>query len=70
MELFSDEGRTDRVGRITSGCFSPTLRAMIAMAYVTPSHAAEGTVLYAADADGQLHKVSVTALPFVPQTAR
>lgn len=70
VELFSDEGRTDRVGRITSGCFSPTLRAMIAMAYVTPSHAAEGTVLYAADADGQLHKVSVTALPFVPQTAR
>ncbi|MCL1515664.1 glycine cleavage T C-terminal barrel domain-containing protein [Parasaccharibacter sp. TMW2.1890] len=70
VELFSDEGRTDRVGRITSGCFSPTLRAMIAMAYVTPSHAAEGTVLYAADADRQLHKVSVTALPFVPQTAR
>ncbi len=70
VELFSDEGRTDRVGRITSGCFSPTLRAMIAMAYVTPSHAAEGTVLYAADADGQLHRVSVTALPFVPQTAR
>ena len=70
VELFSDEGRTDRVGRITSGCFSPTLRAMIAMAYVTPSHAAEGTVLYAADADGQLHKVSVTTLPFVPQTAR
>lgn len=68
VELFSDEERTDRVGRVTSGCFSPTLRAMIAMGYVTPAHAAEGTMLYATDAEGQPHKVVVTVLPFIPQT--
>lgn len=68
VELFSDEERTDRVGRVTSGCFSPTLRAMIAMGYVTPAHAAEGTTLYATDAEGQPHKVVVTVLPFIPQT--
>lgn len=65
VELFSDEARTDRVGRITSGCFSPTLRCMISMGYVTPAHAAEGTRLFAVDAAGQERGVIITALPFV-----
>lgn len=65
VELFSDEARTDRVGRITSGCFSPTLRCMISMGYVTPAHTAEGTRLFAVDAAGQEHGVIITALPFV-----
>lgn len=68
VELFSDEARTDQVGRITSGCFSPTLRAMIGMGYVMPSHAAEGTRLFAVDGEGQPRTVVVTPLPFVPQT--
>lgn len=68
VELFADEARTEQVGRITSGCFSPTLRAVIAMGYVTPSHTAEGTQLFAVDAEGQAHTAVVTALPFVPQT--
>lgn len=68
VELFADEGRTDHIGRITSGCFSPTLRTAIAMGYVTPAHAAEGTRLFAVDAEGQAHSVIVTALPFVPRT--
>lgn len=65
VELFSDEARTDRVGRITSGCFSPTLRCMISMGYVTPAHAAEGTRLFVVDAAGQEYGVIITALPFV-----
>jgi aminomethyltransferase len=51
------------VGEITSGTFSPTLQKPIAMAYVAPEHAAEGTEL-AVDIRGTLEQARVVKLPF------
>ncbi|WP_022881340.1 glycine cleavage system aminomethyltransferase GcvT [Gryllotalpicola ginsengisoli] len=51
------------IGRVTSGALSPTLGFPIAMAYVAPSHAAEGTVV-AVDIRGTAHPYLVTPLPF------
>jgi aminomethyltransferase len=51
------------VGTVTSGALSPTLGHPIAMAYVAPRVAAEGTVL-AIDVRGTRIPATVTALPF------
>lgn len=51
------------VGTVTSGAPSPTLGHPIAMAYVTPGVAAEGTEL-AVDVRGRREPVRVVALPF------
>ncbi|HEX5859965.1 MAG TPA: glycine cleavage system aminomethyltransferase GcvT [Microbacterium sp.] len=53
----------DRVGEITSGALSPTLQPPIAMAFVAPAVAAEGTVL-TIDVRGTRIPATVTALPF------
>lgn len=53
----------DVVGEITSGALSPTLGHPIAMAFVTPAAAAEGTVL-SIDVRGTRIPATVTALPF------
>jgi len=55
------DGQT--VGEITSGALSPTLGHPIAMAYVTPDHAAPGTEL-ALDVRGTRIPATVTTLPF------
>jgi len=53
------------VGRVTSGGFSPTLGAPIAMAYVDADCAAEGTQLEA-EIRGKRQPSRVSRLPFVP----
>jgi len=51
------------VGEVTSGAPSPTLGHPVAMAYVTPEHAAEGTELLV-DVRGRGEQVRVVPLPF------
>lgn len=51
-------------GTVTSGCLSPTLNCPIAMAYVTPEHAAVGTKLEV-DLGRAREGAEVVALPFV-----
>jgi aminomethyltransferase len=53
------------VGKVTSGGFSPSLEAPIAMAYVPLAYAAPGTEVTLA-ARGKLFKGIVTPMPFVP----
>ena len=54
-----------RVGVVTSGTFSPCLKAPIAMGYVASTLAADGTRL-AIDVRGKLVPARVTKMPFVP----
>ena len=53
------------IGTVTSGGFSPTLGAPIAMAYVEIAHAAEGTALEI-EVRGKRLAATVTPMPFVP----
>lgn len=63
--VVSEEGAV--LGEITSGALSPTLGHPIAMAYVTPSSAAEGTAVFL-DVRGTRIPATVTALPFYRRT--
>jgi len=51
------------VGTVSSGTFAPTLEKSIAMAYVTPVHAAVGTRLHV-DIRGKAEDALVVPLPF------
>jgi aminomethyltransferase len=53
------------VGTVTSGGFSPTLQRGIALGYVTPPLAGDGTAL-AIDIRGRSVPATVVRLPFVP----
>jgi aminomethyltransferase len=53
----------DKVGIVTSGALSPTLGFPIALAYVHPSHAAEGSVVDV-DVRGTRIPFTVSTLPF------
>ncbi len=55
----------EKVGTVTSGGFSPTLGAPIAMAYVASSHAATGTALEV-EVRGKRLAATVCPTPFVP----
>ncbi|QDH33946.1 glycine cleavage system aminomethyltransferase GcvT [Porphyrobacter sp. YT40] len=55
----------DKIGTVTSGGFSPTLGAPIAMAYVASAHAAPGTQLEV-EVRGKRLAATVTPTPFVP----
>ncbi|PQZ56431.1 MULTISPECIES: glycine cleavage system aminomethyltransferase GcvT [unclassified Microbacterium] len=55
------------LGEITSGALSPTLGHPIAMAYVNPSSAEEGTAVFL-DVRGTRIPATVTALPFYRRT--
>ncbi|TXN33115.1 glycine cleavage T C-terminal barrel domain-containing protein, partial [Methylobacterium sp. WL19] len=55
----------EAIGRVTSGGFSPSLKAPIAMGYVPAALAAPGTRLFA-EVRGRRLPVSVVTLPFVP----
>jgi aminomethyltransferase len=57
------------VGRVTSGGFSPTLEAPIAMGYVPPALAAPGTPLKVV-VRGKSQGARVATLPFVPHRYR
>jgi aminomethyltransferase len=61
--VVDDEG--NEVGKVTSGGFSPSLEAPIAMAYVPLASAAPGTKVSLA-ARGKIFTGTVTAMPFVP----
>ena len=54
-----------KVGTVTSGGFSPTLGAPIAMAYVDAAHAATGTALEC-EVRGKRLAAKVSPTPFVP----
>jgi aminomethyltransferase len=56
---------SDKVGTVTSGGFSPTLGAPIAMAYVAVAHAATGTALEV-EVRGKRLAATVSPTPFVP----
>lgn len=62
-ELFADSTAA-RIGVVTSGAFSPTLRAPVAMGYVAREHAAAGAKLYTV-ARGKRIDITVVPLPFV-----
>lgn len=51
---------------VTSGTFSPCLKAPVAMGYVATPSAADGTPL-AIEVRGKLVPAKVTKMPFVPQ---
>ncbi|PRB12368.1 MULTISPECIES: glycine cleavage system aminomethyltransferase GcvT [unclassified Microbacterium] len=55
------------IGEITSGALSPTLGHPIAMAFVAPSSAEEGTAVFL-DVRGTRIPATVTALPFYRRT--
>lgn len=59
------DGEGNEVGKVTSGGFSPSLEAPIAMAYVPLAYAAPGTKVSLA-ARGKLFTGIVTPMPFVP----
>lgn len=56
---------SDKVGIVTSGGFSPTLGAPIAMAYVAAAHAATSTALEV-EVRGKRLAATVSPTPFVP----
>lgn len=62
--VFRDD---EQVGEVTSGALSPTLGHPIAMAYVAPSAAAEGTELFL-DVRGTRIPATVTPRPFYRRT--
>ena len=61
----ADPASTPVVGKVTSGTFSPCLKAPIAMGYVAPHLAAEGTPL-SVEVRGKLVPAVVTKMPFFP----
>jgi len=63
-EIVVPGGGGDVVGRVTSGCPSPTLGKNIAMAYVKTPHAKAGTALEVS-VRGKLRKAEVVKMPFV-----
>lgn len=61
-EVFAGD---EKIGTVTSGGFSPTLGAPIAMAYVASAHAAIGTALEV-EVRGRRLAAAVSPTPFVP----
>lgn len=61
----TDPASAARIGVVTSGTFSPCLKAPIAMGYVPSASAAEGTVV-SVEVRGKLVPAKVAKMPFVP----
>jgi aminomethyltransferase len=59
------DGEGNEVGKVTSGGFSPSLEAPIAMAYVPTAMAVEGGAVRLA-ARGKIFEARVVPMPFVP----
>ncbi|SMF61293.1 glycine cleavage system aminomethyltransferase GcvT [Allosphingosinicella indica] len=59
------DGEGNEVGRVTSGGFSPSLEAPIAMAYVPLASAAPGSAVTLSQR-GKLFQAEVVPMPFVP----
>ena len=62
-ELFDETGEK-KIGEITSGTFSPCLKAPIAMGYVVSEYGKAGTEILV-DIRGKMQKAEVTKMPFV-----
>jgi aminomethyltransferase len=58
-------GSRERIGKVTSGGFGPTVGGPIALGYVRAQHAAPGTALQLS-IRGKPHPAKVVELPFVP----
>jgi aminomethyltransferase len=65
--LFADSAAAEPIGKVTSGGFGPSLNAPIAMGYLPPSHAANGSTVFA-EVRGQRLPMQVAPTPFVPNT--
>jgi aminomethyltransferase len=65
--LFADETSSLQIGRVTSGGFSPSLNAPIAMGYLPPSSATPGDLVFA-ELRGQRLPLRIAPMPFVPNT--
>lgn len=63
--LYASETSPDTIGTVTSGGFSPTLNAPVAMGYLPVSLSTEGTIVFA-DVRRQRLPLRVSAMPFVP----
>lgn len=63
------DAENNRVGHVTSGSFSPTLRRPLAMAMLDRHAAGPGTILSAMVRESRI-AVTVTPLPFVPHRYR
>jgi aminomethyltransferase len=59
------DGSGEAIGKVTSGCPSPTLKKNIVMAYVKDGHHKAGTELQVV-VRGKKRKAVVTKMPFVP----
>jgi aminomethyltransferase len=59
------DGEGNEVGKVTSGGFSPSLEAPIAMAYVPAASAVPGAPIALAQR-GRIYSASVASMPFVP----
>ncbi|SFF15784.1 glycine cleavage system aminomethyltransferase GcvT [Blastococcus tunisiensis] len=68
MAVLDPEG--ERVGEVTSGTFSPTLRTGIALALVATAAGAHPGSTLAVDVRGRLQAVQVVELPFVESHVR
>ena len=66
-EIYSSEGR--KIGRVTSGTFSPSLGIGIGMGYVEVESAAEGSAVYI-DIRGKRAPAHKIKLPFVTNRSR
>jgi aminomethyltransferase len=65
--LFADDASLEQIGTVTSGGFSPTLNAPVAMGYVPAALAANGSRVFA-HVRGQRLPLTVAPTPFVPNT--
>src|SRR5579871_5849776 len=65
--LFADESSHQWIGKVTSGGFGPSLNAPVAMGYVSSSHAAPDTTVFA-EVRGQRLPLRVAPMPFVANT--
>ncbi|MXV45121.1 glycine cleavage system aminomethyltransferase GcvT [Saccharibacter sp. 17.LH.SD] len=65
VELFADETGEEKVGRVTSGGFGPTVQGPVAMGYVSCDKASPETRVFAS-LRGRMVPVTVKAMPFVP----
>lgn len=65
--LFADSASSDPIGAVTSGGFSPSLNAPVAMGYVPSSRAAAETSVFA-EVRGQRLPMRISPMPFVPNT--
>lgn len=65
--LFTDTSSTNKIGRVTSGGFGPSVNGPVAMGYVPTPLATPGTGLFT-DLRGQRLPMQVVKLPFITPT--